>query len=416
MKKKTWLLIGILVVVSLAAYLIFQAGSKESSTGSNSLSLGDFLPFGSNTNSNTEPVVTTNDSSNDNQGKPSSPEVEPKLRKISGDSVAGEVVFNNGTTTIVRFVEKGTGNVYEARSGTTEINRLTNTTIPKIIRAFWLPNGSGFLAQTLVPESEMVETSFVKLGKNSAVATSSENLTPFGTTISKLATDIKEIAIKPDSGKIFYYTIDGSLSHWFLANPDGTKSSEIYSSPITEWTPTWISTNTITMQTKASYASQGFLFSFDPSSGSLKKVAVQTSGLVANMRSDGLYALVSNGGSLPGIYLFNGKDLTLSKTRFNGLANKCGWNGKTGVSAYCAIPNTLSVGNFPDDWYKGTASTNDSIRKIDLASDIDYTISDLSRESGQKIDVSDLSLSSDGKYSVFRNKLDGSLWMLRNEE
>ena len=38
----------------------------------------------------------------------------------------------------------------------------------------------GFLAQTIIPESEMAETSFVKLNKNTAT-TSSESLTPFGT-------------------------------------------------------------------------------------------------------------------------------------------------------------------------------------------------------------------------------------------
>ena len=103
------------------------------------------------------------------------------------------------------------------------IQRLTNTTIPKIIRAFWLPNGSGFLAQTLIAENEVVETSFVKLNKNSTSSTN-ESLTPFGTTIGKLPTGVKEIAIKPDGAKIFYYTINGSYSDWFISNPDGTSA------------------------------------------------------------------------------------------------------------------------------------------------------------------------------------------------
>ena len=177
----------------------------------------------------------------------------PRLRKISSEPVAGAAVFNIGTTSIVRFVEKGTGNVYEVKSDSLAVQRLTNTTIPKIVRAFWLPNATGFLAQTLMPESEIIETNFVKLNKNEIVG---ENLTPFNTTISKLPTGIKEISINPSGSKIFYYTANWS-SNWFISNPDGTESSLVMSHPLTEWLPKWVTPDRVVMQTKGSSESIG---------------------------------------------------------------------------------------------------------------------------------------------------------------
>lgn len=58
----------------------------------------------------------------------------------------------------------------------------------------------------------------------------------------------------------------------------------------------------------------------------------------------------------------------------------------------------------------------DSIKKIDPINDIYYNLMDLAEESGQKIDAVDLALSPDETHLIFRNKIDGYLWMLRIEE
>jgi len=194
------------VIVGIAVFLIFFS-TPTTPTGESRVgfSIRDYLPFG-NSGSSSDQNSTTSGQTTGNQDA-ATPNISidqpiPRLRKISNEPVAGAVIFNSGTSSIVKFVEKGTGNVYEARSDSHLIQRLTNTTIPKIVRAFWLPNGSGFLAQTLIAENEIIETNYVKLNKNVASSTS-ESLTPFSTTIGKLPTGIKEISIKPDGSKIF---------------------------------------------------------------------------------------------------------------------------------------------------------------------------------------------------------------------
>lgn len=419
MTKKILLVLGILAIIGVAAFLMFSSkpavGPGESRVG---FSIRDYLPFGNSNNTNTDTGTTTTDINDQNASSTESlpsvyiDESVPRLRKISNEPVAGAVVFNIGTTSVIRFIEKGTGNVYEARSNSVEIKRLTNTTIPKIIRAFWLPTGSGFLAQTLVSGSEIIETNFVKLNKNAASSTN-ENLTPFSTTIGKLPTDIKEISIKPDGAKMFYYTTDGSVSNWFVSNPDGTGSTLVMSHPLTEWIPKWISGNTIIMQNKGSSETIGYTYSFDTSSKTLKKTGIGTLGLFANTNTDGSLSLISNGSSNPRLSIVDNKNVTSRTLETMGLAEKCVWLKEKTPSVYCAIPDQIPNGNYPDVWFKGLVSTQDSIKKIDVSNDIFYNLADLSSISGEKIDVVDMSISPDETHLIFRNKIDGYLWLLR---
>jgi hypothetical protein len=421
MTKKILLIIGILAVIGIALFLVF--GLKPQTEGESHIgfSIKNFWPFGNKTNSETSTTTTQENNENPPANGTSNIGVNqpiPRLRKLSSESVAGAVIFDitatkASTTSAVRFVEKGTGNVYEARSDSVKIERLTNTTIPKIIRAFWLPDGSGFLAQTLSSENEMVETSFVKLNKSKA-STTVESLTPFSTTIGKLPTDIKEITIKPDGTKIFYYTISGSYSKWYVSNPDGTGATLVASHPLTEWLPKWISGNTVIMQAKSSSEFNSFSYSFDVSSKTLKKLGTGGLGLSINPNLSGTLSLVSSGKTAPQLFIIDNKNITSKSLDTNTLAEKCVWLTKEkSPSAYCATPNEIPNGNYPDAWYKGLVSTEDYITKIDTSNDILYNIASLYSMSNEKIDVVDMSLSPDETHLIFRNKIDGYLWMLR---
>lgn len=376
MNKKILLLIGIVVVVGIAVGLVFFGGSRAPGAPEEGFSFGDFFPFGRSENLNPDQFSNNNNDPEENAGEGDNGSVA-RLRKISKDRVAGSVIWNQGSTTLVRFVERGTGNVYEANSLNNSIRRLTNTTIPKIVRAFWLPDASGFLAQTLMPETELVETSLVKLSTNTA--TSSEELTPFTTTISKLPTNIQELSINQTGKKIFYYTVDGSISRWFTANPDGTDTIEVFSHALTEWLPKWVSEDTIEMEIKRSAESGNLTYNFSIKNKALTKITPQN----------------------------------ISPDTFN---EKCVVGNKDDDSWFCAAPVTgMDYGRL-DDWYMGTFQTSDNVMKVDRKIDASYQIANLADLSGEKIDVIDIAISKDESHLVFRNKVDEQLWVLRIEE
>lgn len=414
MTKKILLIIGILAVVGVAIFLIWNSTTQENGgTNKVGFSIREFFSFGNNTETNTEiNTEETDENQNEEQQNIVTDVSVPRLRKISSEPIAGAVIFNEGTTSVVRFVEKGTGNVYEARSDKTSIERLTNTTIPKIIRAFWLPNGSGFLAQTLMENSEIIETSFVKLKKNPASSTV-EDLTPFSTTIGKLPTGIKEISIKPDGSKIFYYTTPGP-SNWYIANPDGTGGSLVATNYLTEWIPFWTSADTVYMQNKSSSKTISNVYSFSIKNKTLKKVpSVEFYGLSFNPNSNETLSLASNGGSQPTLFLVDSKNSVVSNLDVNTFAEKCVWLKEKNPTVYCAIPERITKSDYPDSWYKGLVSNQDLITKIEVNNDIFYNIIYLSKESGEKIDVVDMTLSPDESHLIFKNKIDSYLWMLR---
>jgi hypothetical protein len=416
MTKKIVLTIGILAIIALAAFLIF--GGEESGQGDSKVGfLREFFPFGSSDE------VVFDDGQNqgggeekgggENIGDTNTP--VPRVRKISSEPVAGAVVFNVGTTSVVRFVEKGTGNVYEARSDTVKIDRLTNTTIPKIVRAYWLPDGSGFLAQTLMTEYEIIETSFVKVVKNDKPL-ETEVLTPFVAEISKLPTGIKELSISPDGKRIFYYTSNGFISNWFTSNPDGTKSTSLGSYRLNEWLPLWYAPNSIIMQTKSSALAESYIYELNPSTKALRKVGGSEVGLSSLPSPEGTSILISSGGSFPDLYFVDSKTAVKTSINTRTLADKCAWSRSEKNYVFCGVPTQVPQGVYPDSWYKGLLQTEDYVKKIDVLNNISYDVAYLSNSTGEKIDVVDMAVSKDDSHIIFKNKVDEYLWMLRVAE
>ena len=72
---------------------------------------------------------------------------------------------------LVRFVEKGTGNVYEVGPDASEV-RLSNTTIPKIAEVLWNKDGVHLVARYLKDgETETIQS------YSAALITSAEDQT-----------------------------------------------------------------------------------------------------------------------------------------------------------------------------------------------------------------------------------------------
>ena len=92
------------------------------------------------------------------------------------------------------------------------------------------------------------------------------------------------------------------------------------------------------------------------------------------------------------------------------IAEKCIWS-KDSTTAYCAIPNNLYGSTYPDIWYMGESSFNDSLISINVA---DQTMKTLLNSSDYStlFDMVDLKLSPREDYVLFTNKKDLKLWSL----
>jgi hypothetical protein len=89
------------------------------------------------------------------------------------------------------------------------------------------------------------------------------------------------------------------------------------------------------------------------------------------------------------------------------LTTKCIWQNDTVI--FCAVPQEITSGQYPDDWYQGNVIFNDSFWSINITENSTSNIISPS----QKFDAYNLLVSPDGAYLYFINKLDGMLWSYR---
>ena len=134
---------------------------------------------------------------------------------------------------------------------------------------------------------------------------------------------------------------------------------------------------------------------------------------------DGLTTLTSPDGKL---VLFNNNSLSLSiyhtdtknsdSLGIKTLPEKCTW-GKMSDFLYCAVPRTISQGQYPDTWYQGEVSFSDQIWKIDIKTGNTTMISDPALvTNGEELDGTKLAIDQNGNYLFFVNKKDSFLWKL----
>lgn len=435
MKKIFWTLIIVILAgaLGLGAYWFFDRQENGGPSLGN-ISIGDFFPFGTG---GTAPITET---PTDTEPTISAPAPITRLWKISSTPQAGAGIFTQGAETFVRFVDSAMGNVYEAQvsdrealqasmggstggAGALGPVRISNTTIPKIKEAVWQTNGTGVILR-YVNDAGVIQTMHAKVAPMQS-ATSTTNGTEVaavngeatnlqelsGTFLPGNITNLAHLAAKD---RIFYMIKNGGASGvGYTATVDGKSPAKIFESPINEWTASWPREATIVLTTKPSAAAFGFSYMMSPATGALSKLLGGIAGLSVNPAPSLAKVIYSEstGGSL-NLKLFDVKtgvktELVQTKT----LADKCIWM-KDSIKIICAVPKTLPSANYPDNWYDGQISFNDSIWSIDTGSGEASVIADLRSlsTSNEEIDATNLALDASEKILIFTNKKDSSLW------
>ena len=182
MTKKTALTILILFIVAailfVGLFLFFQKQTQQENPVFNAARnfFGGFFPTDNNGGDS-----NSNNNGGDSNSNQDPNLVIPKLRQISTFPVAGGVMFERTSTTsslliqegtgaeqnqkitevVYRFVERATGHIYETTSRDLSQKRITNTTIPKIYKAFFSKDGESLALNYL--NSDAIETFLGKI-------------------------------------------------------------------------------------------------------------------------------------------------------------------------------------------------------------------------------------------------------------
>jgi len=316
---------------------------------------------------------------------------EQTLRQLTTKPVVG-MVFTDDDTAL--YVERGTGHIYSISISSGVETQITNTTHTKIISAKFSTSGNRVIYAT--EDVGGVRTSIGTITKNDTGEEVLQSLNlPFGAYNAEFAS----------SGTEVYYlrpTTNGAEAHAYSATDQSDKL--LFTVPFKEayaaWgTPTYI-------YTKPSGSLLGYVY--EVSGGTLRYVRSGGFGLTAFGYDAGVITTEVIDGSVRS-YAYSDETRQLPLEIF---PEKCVNIRNATSTLLCASPLALSLGGvYPDGWYKGITSFEDSLWQVDIQRQEATFLTDPLISTGRAMDVADIVSNEDDTQFLLINKNDNTLWL-----
>lgn len=423
MAKKISVFIIIILALLLAGfaywYFFFHGpGNPTVSVTSPNQQRNGFSPLNSGGIGQGSASTTLTGSTGGNGGSGTSqpaPVAIATLRKISGTPVGGYGSITNATTTTVRWIDRGRGNVYELPMDSEAVATLSNTILPRMYQSVWNKNLTALVGSIFTDNIDTPTTLYAQLkAQATSTASSSDAImkTPFALKGNNLPDGVIAYAASPKGDKLFLFINESGTGVGYTSNFDGSNMTKLFDTPLTQVNVEWPETNTIAITTKGSASQAGFLYFVNVKTGVWKKILGPIAGLSARVSHDARYVLASSASNDQNvdtaIYAVSSTSLTNAVVRT--MADKCAWGNFYTDIVYCAVPSQPISGTYPDDWYQGTLSTIDKIWQINAKTGEIHLISSIVDQSDRVIDAFNLGLDPKDNYLFFQNKNDLSLW------
>lgn len=406
----------IVVVIATIWFFFFLNQTTENPNDRDGGSSQTFFPV-----TTTFTPDTTEPSSNTTATEPTI----PTLRQISRTPTAGgiaferevflnEPTFESTTTpettmeTVFRYIERATGHLYETTERSLSQTRLSNVTIPKIQEAFFDASGGKMLLRYLGNNDEILETF---AGELITTGTSTEEMNEATSHIEGdyLETGITEIAVGANLIAYIREVVGGSTTH--LAQFDGSAPRLIHVSPLKNFLIEMPNPALVTLTTKADSRLNGDMFFVNPTNGLTTSIIEDVAGLTTTTNSD-VSKVVLSESTAQGFrsYVFDVATKSFRVMPVSVLPEKCAWSTVETNIIYCAGSERTPQGGYPQAWYQGLVSFNDTIFRIDVNTNSSDPLVVLQKESGKEFDATKLIVSPNDEYLLFINKNDLTLW------
>ena len=308
---------------------------------------------------------------------------------------------------VVRYVEKGTSNIYDAFADTLATTRLSNTTMPGVHEAFFGNQGKTVFMRYLKDDNQTIETFIGTVPEPVVGGDALPQLTG-----SLMPENIEDMSISPDGTQLLYLLPSANSLLGFVSDLDGKNQKRVFSSAFFGWLSQWATPKSLVFTVKATAYGDGFAYVSDLGQGGFSKIIGNIAGLTTLMSPNGKYVLFShNAGAGPGLGLLATDTKQVHDIGLSSLPEKCAWDRK-GLTVYCATPYSIPSGHlFPDDWYQGTVAFDDSFWIVDVTGTYNnQKLFDPVSEGGESTDGVNLRVDDSNKYLYFVNRKTGILW------
>jgi hypothetical protein len=316
-----------------------------------------------------------------------------KLRQLTTKPVLGAQVINIGQAGTIRYVEAGTGHVFDINldSGTEE--RVSQVSIPVASEAVVSQSGEYVAVRSGYTDNNEVVVIHIPRTGTPSRQTLPANITSF-------AFGLNDV--------LYFAQVSGATLLGKSYRPQTLETSQLFTVPFTAATILW-SDNASTSHfviTKPAATLTSYLY--EVKAGNLVRLPLFGQGLlVVPHHKNLLWSMTSENGITMG--MLDTETQNPSTLSVPTLVSKCVFS--QGGTIYCGAD--LEIGqkrNLPDAWFKGQTSFTDRLWSIDTEK-VSTQIANPLTLSGRTIDVMSPELSPDEKMLYFINKMDSSLWL-----
>lgn len=352
MNKKGVIIIvigGILVLSGLLLVIYLFLFADDPDEGFQNIR--NFLPFGER-----EYVVREPEPTDVNDEPVNSVFTDQILRIISEHPVAenGFYVFTREDETYVRYISRGEGNMYEVNvTGEEHISLLNEDNFfTGAQRVSWVDENNFMIFSLLEDKTKTVTVSLTQeeVGFNWNGKVLPENTLAY--------------AVHPENNMFFYTTesnnggVDG-----YTTSFNGVSGKHLFSSKIKEWLIDWPTNGKITLTTKPSGYVPGHMYTLNTQNMDLRHTLRAVAGLTTLTNKNASLTLYNNNDNNDvSLRLLNHHEKSSSNiSNIQTLTDKCVWKDQNVF--VCAVPEKLTSGIYPDSWYQGKVSFNDSLFK-----------------------------------------------------
>ncbi len=357
----------------------------------------------------------------------------PRLRQLSQVPTAGAIAFERvgntsrpvinedgsetvaqSTYNVFRYIERSTGHLYEAREDSLTQTRLSNTTIPRVVDAFFTKDGQRAVLRILKEDQETVDTLSARVVPKSTTTASSASAVPDGFALEGpyLSQNIVDARISAN-GLTYLLPQNTGGSTLITSTFDDLSKKIVFDSPLKNWVVSRINANKILMTTKADSRTSGFSYLINNQNSAVEKLMGDLPGLTTLMSPDEKWLIysVSRNNELS-TFVLNTETNETKKFGVNTLPEKCVFSPKNFNIVYCGGPTQMPRVTLPESWYQGTVSLDDNLWKADLSTQNYEQLLGDKEEVEQSFDMTKLEVSPDDEFILFVNKKDLTLWSL----
>lgn len=386
MRKAFIIIISLAIVLLIAiwAYLLFF-GPGPASVEQNNTEFG----------TSPETDFISGDNSDDTRSLVS---IEDELTQLTTNPIAGSIIFERDGALFVRYVEQGTGYIYEIALATGEETRVTGVTVPRVVDAVFAPSGTrvALTIETGPYDDTIFIADITKNDQGNFV------LSGF---------DLEDGAHSPafnEVGDGIRYAVAGERNTVGISlDLKSNEQTHIFSVPFTQIEVLW--GDEIYFYSKPSARTRGYVYQIN--GNSLKRIGNEGFGLMSLAANEYVTITANEADNTPVTTTYDLKTGSTTILGLWGYVEKCTASRSVRSYLWCADTFVIPNGTLPDLWYQGVVTLEDTLVLVNLQSGGSTLELDLTEAAGRPLDAVDLMIDKTDSYLIFTNKTDATLWL-----